>query len=167
MTKNANTEFDPDEYPPEPTNARTSTPTEDGGKLDSAEPADPCVNDAPCESEACPCCGSPLAEATKPPLILHGVQGPAAGLSVPFTDQCIIGKGDACHFQVADDEYLSRTHASIHVNGDAISIQDMASANGLFLRINSGFLLQIGDEILAGRSVLRLTQADKQERADA
>ncbi|HEY0707234.1 MAG TPA: FHA domain-containing protein, partial [Polyangia bacterium] len=53
-----------------------------------------------------------------------------------------------------DDEFLSRRHAQLHVRNNRVTLTDLGSSNGTFVRLRgqhllaSGELLRIGDELL-------------------
>ena len=64
----------------------------------------------------------------------------------------LIGRDTACHFVVQDD-LASRTHARIVVNDRGALLEDLGSANGVFLneaRLRKPTFLQAGDRILVG-----------------
>lgn len=66
----------------------------------------------------------------------------------------MIGRGAHCQITI-DDPLVSRQHATIHVNGDRISVEDLGSRNGLIVRgkaVKSGALVELndGDRIRVG-----------------
>jgi pSer/pThr/pTyr-binding forkhead associated (FHA) protein len=65
-----------------------------------------------------------------------------------------IGRGEV---QVRlDDPYLSPRHAELSLRGGQLSIVDLQSSNGVYLRLRSETSLTVGDELRLGRQLLRL-----------
>lgn len=54
------------------------------------------------------------------------------------------------------DRYVSARHARIDVEGDAITVADLDSANGTFVKLTGGADLVAGDELLVGGQLLRV-----------
>ncbi len=54
------------------------------------------------------------------------------------------------------DLYVSARHARIDVEGDAVTVADLDSANGTFVKITGGADLLAGDELLVGGQLLRV-----------
>lgn len=54
------------------------------------------------------------------------------------------------------DRYVSARHARIDVERDAITVADLDSANGTFVKITGGADLVPGDELLVGGQLLRV-----------
>jgi pSer/pThr/pTyr-binding forkhead associated (FHA) protein len=54
------------------------------------------------------------------------------------------------------DRYVSARHARIDVDGDAITVADLDSANGTFVKIAGRAELASGDELLVGGQLLRV-----------
>ena len=70
----------------------------------------------------------------------------------------MIGRGAHCQITI-DDPLVSRQHATIHVNGDRISVEDLGSRNGLIVRgkpVKSGAVVELndGDRIRVGAQEL-------------
>jgi class 3 adenylate cyclase/pSer/pThr/pTyr-binding forkhead associated (FHA) protein len=57
-----------------------------------------------------------------------------------------------------DDPLVSRRHARFHVTSDAVAVEDMNSANGIFCRLNKPHSLRSGDIILMGREMFRFVE---------
>ncbi|MFT5355501.1 MAG: pSer/pThr/pTyr-binding forkhead associated (FHA) protein [Polyangiales bacterium] len=62
-----------------------------------------------------------------------------------------------------EDAYLSPRHARISRNGDGFILKDLASVNGIYLRLTEAVELRDGDRILVGQQVLRLELLDDSE----
>ena len=75
------------------------------------------------------------------------------GRLVPLTcGEYLIGRDSSCHFVIQDD-LVSRTHARITVHDRGALLEDLGSANGVFLneaRLHRPANLQVGDRILIG-----------------
>lgn len=54
------------------------------------------------------------------------------------------------------DRYVSARHARIDVTDDGVTIQDLGSSNGTFVRISGPVDLAAGDELLVGLQLLRV-----------
>ena len=68
----------------------------------------------------------------------------------------MIGRGAHCQITI-DDPLVSRQHATIHVDGDRISIEDLGSRNGLVVRgkpVKGVVELNDGDRIRVGAQEL-------------
>jgi pSer/pThr/pTyr-binding forkhead associated (FHA) protein len=83
----------------------------------------------------------------------------------------VIGRGVECDLKI-DDATLSRRHAELSVNGEALQVRDLASANGVFVneeRIDQAEL-HAGDRLrLGARSFLVVgpERLDPRQAADA
>jgi pSer/pThr/pTyr-binding forkhead associated (FHA) protein len=64
-----------------------------------------------------------------------------------------------------DDPYLSPRHARIERRGDTYFLIDLASTNGIYVRIREPTLLTDGDMILIGQQVLRFETPSEAERS--
>jgi len=89
---------------------------------------------------------------------LRVMRGFYEGLEVPIDrDRFVIGRGVDAHLAVAEPT-ISRLHAALEREGDALVLQDLGSTNGT--RVNgkreTRARLRIGDEIEFGRLQLRL-----------
>ncbi len=54
------------------------------------------------------------------------------------------------------DRYVSARHALLEVSGDAVTIVDVGSSNGTFVRISGETELAPGDQLLVGAQLLRV-----------
>lgn len=88
---------------------------------------------------------------------LVGKEGDAAGHQFPLhKERVILGRSSTCDI-VLGDPAVSNRHAAIVREGDAFTIQDLASTNGTFVggeRITEPRVLNEGDEIRLGKTVL-------------
>lgn len=77
----------------------------------------------------------------------------ANGLEIPLTDrQTLIGRSDDCQIRVKDS-LVSRRHARLFQESGDIWLQDLGSANGVFVnqrRVEDRTKLQAGDQIFVG-----------------
>ena len=83
--------------------------------------------------------------------------------AVPLkSDQPIrIGRGSTADLSVPSDEAMSRTHATIELTEVGVSIQDLGSANGVCIKVNDATIINPGDEIYIGQTVLVVEQVNE------
>lgn len=105
-------------------------------------------------------------------LLLH-IRGHAQPLVVTISDQIVLGRVDVETQQAPDvglDEYnaqelgVSRRHAAILVEDNALKIMDLGSANATYMNgqkliAHQARILRDGDELRLGRLVMRVTFA--------
>jgi len=97
------------------------------------------------------------------PAKLHFVSGartePEAPFEVPSEGRIVVGRGTDADLVILDEE-ASRSHFSVYCDGAEYMLEDLQSANGTFVneeRVQSIVVLQHGDSIRAGRTVLRFS----------
>ena len=99
--------------------------------------------------------------------------GTDAGKEItPASDPIILGRSSTCTI-VLHDAAASRRHSSIERRGTDYVLTDLQSGNGTFVnspgtRIHAPYTLQDGDEILIGKSRVRIglfIQAEEDEAA--
>lgn len=106
----------------------------------------------------CHKCGTPVAGG-EPGYRLVCVGMPDNGSSVSLSrDELIIGNVSGADLSVPEDEYLSRRHARVTRNDGRVWIEDLGSSNGTYLRVRQPVSLDVDDEILVGKTVLRVVQ---------
>jgi pSer/pThr/pTyr-binding forkhead associated (FHA) protein len=54
------------------------------------------------------------------------------------------------------DRYVSGRHARIDVGGTAVTLTDLGSSNGTFLRVKGPTEIAVGDQVLLGMQLLRI-----------
>ena len=69
-------------------------------------------------------------------------------------DEMIIGTDEACDLIIVDDSYVSRRHTRLSVDNRMIWVEDLASSNGTLLRLRRPVVIEPGDELLIGTTVL-------------
>jgi len=100
-------------------------------------------------------CGTPAGqEAPACQLTVSGKNGRQTVAMVK--KELLIGKLPECDLVIADDDYISRRHARLFREDRMLYLEDMGSANGTYLRVRHPIILQAGDEILVGTTVLHL-----------
>jgi len=83
--------------------------------------------------------------------------------------ELLLGRGSECHVSF-DDQLVSRRHARLVVSGRMVTLEDLASANGVFVngeRLTELRMLEAGDRILIGQQELTLVQADRDSFAES
>ena len=70
----------------------------------------------------------------------------------------LIGRGTG-DVSFPSDGYVSSRHAMITVNDGALSVKDLGSANGTFVRISGSAPVSSGDLLLVGEQILRIDPA--------
>ncbi len=54
------------------------------------------------------------------------------------------------------DRYVSARHARLDVKGEVVTVEDLGSSNGTFVRLSGRVRLQPGDQLLIGAQLLRV-----------
>ncbi|MFP4106927.1 MAG: FHA domain-containing protein [Phycisphaerae bacterium] len=72
-------------------------------------------------------------------------------------DEVTIGK-DHFDIDVSDDAYVSRSHLKVMARDGRLFIRDLGSTNGSYLRVRQETDVESGDEIVVGRSVLKVSR---------
>ncbi len=151
-----------------------------GKPLPRPAPSSPSVKAAPI---SCPRCGAPvlpgfrfcgrcgaeLGTTPAPESLAGAAAGPVPGLRLSAvrtdgapgaafplhapTTVCGRLEGD---IQLREDATVSPRHASFAVHGERVTVEDLGSVNGVFLRIRGPYRLALGEEIRLGRQLLRL-----------
>jgi hypothetical protein len=87
------------------------------------------------------------------------VEPPAlAGRAFPVTGQVTIGRAASCQIAV-DDTFVSQMHARVFPHDGQVVVEDMGSTNGTYVnrnRLNGALVLQRGDRVQIGNTVLEL-----------
>lgn len=79
--------------------------------------------------------------------------------------ETVVGRGDAAHLFI-DDPSVSRSHATVKRNGDAVFVRDVKSSNGTFLngeRVEEAAALRPNDVIMLGDSLIKFLATDTPE----
>jgi serine/threonine-protein kinase len=105
------------------------------------------------------------------PITLTVVRGPQAGRSFALDghETFLVGRAASAHFSLPDDPYFSRHHFLVESNPPLCRLSDLDSHNGTAVngrRVQTAELHD-GDEIEAGRTVLRVTFAPAAGEPDA
>jgi DNA segregation ATPase FtsK/SpoIIIE, S-DNA-T family len=94
--------------------------------------------------------------------LLEVLSGPLDGKTWSFEGEITIGRddslSDAC---IALDRYVSRKHARLRVDDDAILLCDLESRNGTKLNgqaVHGDTQIGVGVPFVVGRTVLRVTR---------
>ncbi len=91
----------------------------------------------------------------------------AAGETLTFDDELTLGRGSIGQ-TARDDARLSRRHARVYVESDGqMWVEDLDSTNGTFVngkRIKRACKVELGDEIMVGRTTLEVVAAAGADR---
>ncbi len=113
----------------------------------------------PDDASYCPGCGVALGVQPDSGIWLKRVGSQGEDDVIPFVgEQLIIGKDSDCEMVIADDSYVSRRHARLRREDNLIFLDDLGSSNGTLLKICRPVIIEPGDEIMIGSTVLRLEQ---------
>jgi pSer/pThr/pTyr-binding forkhead associated (FHA) protein len=98
------------------------------------------------------------------------VDGPNAGREFELSGATVVGRDQSAGL-VIDDPEASRRHASLSVDGETVTVEDLGSTNGTFVngaRISGSKQLAGGDKVRIGTTVfeLRLPQAEEPDVSD-
>jgi pSer/pThr/pTyr-binding forkhead associated (FHA) protein len=87
------------------------------------------------------------------------LEGGGSGEIFPLRDgQHLIGR-EAGDVTFPGDRYVSARHARVDVRGEAVTVADLGSSNGTFLKITAATELVAGDQLLVGAQLLRVVEA--------
>jgi serine/threonine-protein kinase len=98
-------------------------------------------------------------------IVLTVTDGPHAGKAFSFTghDTLLVGRSEEAHFRLSEEDlYFSRNHFLVEANPPQCCLLDMNSRNGTYVngeRVDRCELRE-GDEIQAGRTIIRVTFDD-------
>jgi pSer/pThr/pTyr-binding forkhead associated (FHA) protein len=94
--------------------------------------------------------------------ILEVLNGPLDGKTWTFEREITIGRDDAVAGAcITLDRYISRRHAQLRAQGQALLLADLASRNGTRVdgRKVTETPLEPGERFIIGRTLLRVTRA--------
>ncbi len=95
--------------------------------------------------------------------LLEVLSGPLDGTTWPFEQEITIGRDEAVAQACLNlDRYVSRRHARLRNDGDALCLTDLRSRNGTRLdgkAVIGDVPLPLGVPFMVGRTVLRVTRA--------
>lgn len=81
--------------------------------------------------------------------------GPTGWVFRPDTDTVTLGReGNDINFP--DDPFISGRHAQLSRAGGVLSVTDMGSRNGTFVRVTGDYVLKHGDYVFMGQQLLRV-----------
>jgi hypothetical protein len=113
-------------------------------------------------------------ERTAAPLVRHGIavfgspprdpwgrliqlvpSGGTRDVRYLWSDEVVLGREDG-DLVYRDDAFMSRRHASIRWDGARVTLTDLGSSNGTFVRIGAAVAIKHGDHIRVGDQLLRI-----------
>lgn len=88
--------------------------------------------------------------------IVQQLRGGASGwVYRPDTETVTLGReGNDINF--ADDPFISGRHAQLQITGGVLSVTDLGSRNGTFVRVSGEHVLKHGDYVFLGQQLLRV-----------
>ncbi len=144
---------------------KESSPPGGAGALSDASveaqqpPRCACGRPLPDDASYCPGCGAALGVQPDSGIWLKRVGSQGKDGVIPLVgEQLIIGKDSDCDVVIADDSYVSRRHARLRREDNLVFLDDLGSSNGTLLKICRPVIIEPGDEIMIGSTVLRLEQ---------
>jgi hypothetical protein len=118
-----------------------------------------CEWELPDNARFCPGCASSLNPSAEAKFWIHQIHADGLPTPVPISgEQFTIGQAEDCDLQLKEDGFVSRRHARLRRENDLLFLEDLGSSNGTLLRIRRPIIVEPGDEILVGTSVLRVGQ---------
>ncbi len=117
-----------------------------------------CGRELPEDASFCPGCGQRTGPDGDAPF---RVVRDKTGEESPLSDSLVIGCDDGCDLVLAGDGYVSRKHARLHLDDGLVWVEDLGSSNGTLLRIRRSIVVEPGDELLIGATVLRLEKSER------
>lgn len=114
-----------------------------------------CGESLPPQARFCAACGHAVdGHATPGGLCLVAVE---SGQTLALSEQpATVGKNDDNDLPLDRDLYVSRRHLQVHVQDGQVVAEDLGSSNGTFLRLKAATPLAEGDELVVGKTVLRV-----------
>lgn len=87
------------------------------------------------------------------------LEGGGVGELIPLrAGENAIGR-DAGDLTFPTDRYVSARHARVDVHEDAVTVTDLGSSNGTFVKIDGPVPITAGDQLLVGSQLLRVEEA--------
>jgi ABC-2 type transport system ATP-binding protein len=96
--------------------------------------------------------------------VLAFLGGQRAGSEVPVNDQVVVGRdAGAADVVLDEDPEISRRHAAFSAAGAGLTVRDLGSTNGTFLkgeRLTETIALETGDRVELGRTIIEVRLPD-------
>lgn len=110
-----------------------------------------------CTHESCSCAPADPDEQPKPAWKLMRVAGSAMPEDIPLDQaEMILGQNCDCDITLHGDGFVSRCHARICCENETVTIEDLGSSNGTFIKLRRPVVLTDGDVVLLGTSTFKL-----------
>jgi pSer/pThr/pTyr-binding forkhead associated (FHA) protein len=110
---------------------------------------------APAAVRPAPAAAAPRGPSARPRLAAVRPDGSAGAVFPLEQDETVCGREEGA-IRLADDPTVSPRHARFTVRGGVLRVEDLGTANGVYLRLKGPHRLGIGEELRVGRQVLRL-----------
>ena len=147
---------------PDPGDAHQEPPA----GLSEEEPRGPRIGQTMCtcgsypraDSLYCHRCGKTMDTTGMPRLRITRTEPDGRQTSFVFAqDEVMIGKASGCEL-ILDDRYTSQQHARLIQYGQCLILEDLGSANGIYVKLQHSIILRAGDQFVVGRSTLRVDE---------
>ena len=92
-----------------------------------------------------------------------GEEGPSFTVTNDPGSQHVIGRTEG-DLPFPDDPQISPRHALLYWEGNTLWLEDMASLNGVYLRVHDSEVLEDGDLFLAGEQIIRFEKFNLEQR---
>jgi len=115
-----------------------------------------CGHVLPPDAQFCPTCGARVGQMPARCSIKVLAPDEAPVVHDLKQEEVTIGKDPQSDIVIAGDDYVSRHHAKLVRSDGLFYLEDLRSSNGTLLRIRRPIVLEAGDEIVIGTTVLQL-----------
>lgn len=88
--------------------------------------------------------------------LIQILQGGAIGLAHRASSDVVAMGRESNEINFPDDPFISGRHAQVAMQGDALTLSDLGSKNGTFVRITKETPLEHGDYVFMGQQLLRV-----------
>jgi len=67
-----------------------------------------------------------------------------------------VGRDEDRNLRLSHDPFISGRHAELRISGGVLSVTDLGSRNGTFVRVHDERVLKHGDYVFLGQQLLRV-----------
>jgi len=102
-------------------------------------------------------------------ITLELLEGPERGRQIPVDGEIVLGRDHSADI-VLEDGQVSRRHAKVRSDGQALIVEDLESSNGTFINgneVHGPAYASIGDEVQVGVTVMHVHASSVGEQQSA